>query len=385
MAERKTKYSGVYLRDDGKYRLVITAKHPITNKIQYRRKTISAKSALAASRIRETELALFRKELSNSGGVSPLGETIEEFSDRWFKMMLRKNRNRDHVIKKNQETIRDFVLPILGKVKVSEITRKHVVFWAEKAEEFRKKKDGSDYSSASRAKWWRVLRSMIRDMVNHSNLSVDPTLGYTYKPVGKAPKKKESMNVEEAKRYFDSLTVVSARDRIMLAILLTTGIRFGELTALEWEDVDFEAGSIRIHKSQVKGKVYNTKTNKERTLPLAPAVAAWLKEYAGDKKTGFCFEASNGKFVESSSVTNSHRKVLKQAGIKKHVQIHGLRRTFNDLMRKSAGDIVTRSMTGHVTEEMTEHYSTVDLDEKREAHREAMAQVIPLVAKKAQS
>jgi len=48
--------------------------------------------------------------------------------------------------------------------------------------------------------------------------------------------------------------------------------------------------------------------------------------------------------------------------------VHGLRRTFNDLTRRAGADgMVTRALTGHVTEAMTAHYSTVGLDEKREA------------------
>jgi integrase len=56
--------------------------------------------------------------------------------------------------------------------------------------------------------------------------------------------------------------------------------------------------------------------------------------------------------------------------------IHGLRRTFNDLAQRAAIDpIVTRSLTGHVTEQMRERYSTVCLDEKRQA----VAAVVRLV------
>ena len=47
--------------------------------------------------------------------------------------------------------------------------------------------------------------------------------------------------------------------------------------------------------------------------------------------------------------------------------IHGLRRTFNNLVRQVATGEVVRSMTGHVTEAMTEHYSHVELEEKRRA------------------
>jgi hypothetical protein len=50
-----------------------------------------------------------------------------------------------------------------------------------------------------------------------------------------------------------------------------------------------------------------------------------------------------------------------------HISIHGLRRTFNNLLRRVAEGIVTRAMLGHTNEAMTEHYSHVDLAEKHSA------------------
>jgi integrase len=59
---------------------------------------------------------------------------------------------------------------------------------------------------------------------------------------------------------------------------------------------------------------------------------------------------------------------LNAAGISERFTVHGLRRTFNDVTRRAKVDpLVIKSITGHVTEDMREHYSTVDLEEKRQA------------------
>jgi integrase len=58
--------------------------------------------------------------------------------------------------------------------------------------------------------------------------------------------------------------------------------------------------------------------------------------------------------------------VLKQAGITKHVTIHGLRRTATDLLRRAAVDpVAAKAIIGHTTDRMREHYSTVGADEAR--------------------
>jgi hypothetical protein len=60
--------------------------------------------------------------------------------------------------------------------------------------------------------------------------------------------------------------------------------------------------------------------------------------------------------------------MLEGSGHHGAVPPHGLRRTFNDQLRRAGVDPVTaKSLTGHVTESMREHYSTVGLDEKRAA------------------
>lgn len=62
------------------------------------------------------------------------------------------------------------------------------------------------------------------------------------------------------------------------------------------------------------------------------------------------------------------RFCLKVAGITERFTPHGLRRTFNDMLRVAQVDpVIAKALTGHVTERMREHYSTVGLDEKRAA------------------
>ncbi len=83
---------------------------------------------------------------------------------------------------------------------------------------------------------------------------------------------------------------------------------------------------------------------------------------ASSFSVGSACRLSNG-----GGVNKPWQRMLKAAGIKRRVTLHGLRRTFNNLSRQVAGDIVTRSMTGHVTDAMTEHYSFVESEEKMAA------------------
>jgi integrase len=75
-----------------------------------------------------------------------------------------------------------------------------------------------------------------------------------------------------------------------------------------------------------------------------------------------------GPLRRSSSMTGAWRACLKAAGITERFTPHGLRRTFNDMLRRAKMDpVIAKALTGHVTDQMREHYSTVGLDEKRAA------------------
>jgi integrase len=67
------------------------------------------------------------------------------------------------------------------------------------------------------------------------------------------------------------------------------------------------------------------------------------------------------------------RACLEAAGITERFTPRGLRRTFNDMLRRAKVDpVIAKALTGHVTEQMREHYSTVGLDEKRAAVASAL-------------
>ena len=67
-----------------------------------------------------------------------------------------------------------------------------------------------------------------------------------------------------------------------------------------------------------------------------------------------------------SSIRKALDKVCKEAGIKKRITPHSMRRTFNNLQRQAGvNSIALRALTGHSSEKMTEHYSNVNIEEKR--------------------
>ena len=132
---------------------------------------------------------------------------------------------------------------------------------------------------------------------------------------------------------------------------LTTGLRHGELTALQWSDVDFEAGRIRI-----RGEV--SKNWQEGGLPMQAGLRDMLERMAtkiGDHPpTGPVFRNGRGDPIRNN-LLRGFKQCIKAAGIPSHgVDIHCLRYTFGaHLVRHGANIKTAQRLMRHKTASMT--------------------------------
>jgi integrase len=189
------------------------------------------------------------------------------------------------------------------------------------------------------------------------------------------------LSASELARVIEAMQRRSFQSYALCLTLALTGLRKGEATALRWVDLDYEAGIIRVVRSQWRGMVGTPKTGKARTVPMTTELATVLREQQRRLaesplgKEGWVFPGRNGGVIAMNALRTALATALKQAGIGRRFTVHGLRRSFNNRSRQVAGEIVTRSITGHVSQEMTEHYSHVGREEKLAA----AASVVKLV------
>ncbi len=153
-------------------------------------------------------------------------------------------------------------------------------------------------------------------------------------------------------------------------------MEWGELSALRWTNVDLQAGVLVVCEAQWRGRLGTTKTDAVRDLGMAPEMIDVLREHRQDLvrdqhpglSSGLVFPSRRGTFRYESSLTKPIARILSECGIDKHLTPHGMRRTFNNLLRQQSVDRqVLRSLTGHSSESMTGLYSTVDVNEKQAA------------------
>lgn len=102
-------------------------------------------------------------------------------------------------------------------------------------------------------------------------------------------RKYELLSLEELARVERKLP---AHRRRMFRVALHLGLRTGELLSLRKEDVDFDAGTVHIHRSHGRDQ---TKTGKERVVPLHPACAGDLLEASLSSASDIIFAAEGGE------------------------------------------------------------------------------------------
>ena len=152
----------------------------------------------------------------------------------------------------------------------------------------------------------------------------------------------------------DALTV---RDRAILELFYSSGLRLSELTGLALDDVNYRDATIRV-----TGKGAKTRVVPVGSYALA-ALKAWLVERAPLARPGepAMFVARNGARLSARSVQARLRQWGLRLGLSANVHPHALRHSFASHVLQSSGDLrAVQDMLGHASISTTQVYTHLD-------------------------
>ncbi|MGE3770265.1 MAG: tyrosine-type recombinase/integrase [Bdellovibrionales bacterium] len=158
----------------------------------------------------------------------------------------------------------------------------------------------------------------------------------------------------------------AARDALLLVLLYATGLRISEMLALNVGDVQ---GKTEI--------IVTGKGNKQRMVPLLPAVQQALENYlpyhpqAGKNAPLFLSKRGQREYV--AAVDARFQALRRQLGLPEHLTPHALRHTFATHLLAGGADLRTlQELLGHASLSTTQVYTNVEtaqlLDTFRKAH-----------------
>jgi integrase len=262
---------------------------------------------------------------------APSATTVREAGEAWVagaRDGTIRNRSGDRykpsVVRGYEASLRRRILPDLGARRLSDVRRSDLQDLAD-----RMLAEGLDPSSVRNA--LMPLRVLFRRAVSRGEVAVNPC-DRLQLPAVRGRRDRIASPAEAAQL----IAAVPARDRAIWATALYGGLRRGELMALRWDDVDLEAGVIRVERSwdpKERSDVGTKSRGGRRRVPMAGSLRRHLLEHrllAGSGE-GFVFGRSPALPFDYSSTRTRAIRAWRLAGLDP-IGLHECRHTYASLM-----------------------------------------------------
>lgn len=198
-------------------------------------------------------------------------------------------------------------------------------------------------------------RSLFRQLTREGLLSHDPLAGVRGPKVHR--KLPQVLDVDEATALVEgdgNDDALGVRDRAMLELFYSSGLRLSELTGLRWLDLDLDAGEVRVL----------GKGSKTRIVPVGRHAIAALRalgDAEGRAPDSPVFRGRQGAPISPRTVQARMKTLAMRQGFAKHVHPHLLRHTFASHMLESSGDLrAVQELLGHADIATTQIYTHLD-------------------------
>ena len=273
-----------------------------------------------------------------------------------------------HTIKSYREDLRQvitFFEQTLGKnASLRQITPRHIrSFIAQQVE--------AGFARSTIARRLAALRSWFRHLCRQGILAINPAQGLRGpRQEKRLPRVLDGEQVVQLIEAPQAEGPLALRDRALLEVLYSAGVRVSELAGLNQDDLDLEGGM-----ATVRGK-----GRKERLVLLGPpaieALQQWLavRLSLGPKAAtqSAVFLNKNGTRLTTRSIGRVVEKYVRQTGVGKEISPHSLRHTFATHLLDGGADIrAVQELLGHKSLGTTQIYTQVSMQKLRDSYDKA--------------
>lgn len=261
-------------------------------------------------------------------------------------------RNKPSTLLCKQKTLRKFALFLLSQnvVSICNIKADNIFSFLE---------DKSPETAA-------IVRSFLRYLFINKRMEIDlSVLIYVAKRDKKLPTTYTEQEIQALLKVYDGKDCVSIRNKAIILLTATTGMRSCDIVHLKYSDFCFENNTVNI---------VQLKTGVPLTLPISTELAALVKQYYITRKKG----NSDKLFINQNAPFNAIstgiiRYILKKAFTAAQINItgrkhgpHSLRSTLASAMINSgvSYDVVQKQL-GHTSDESLTSYVKIDVEKLR--------------------
>ena len=223
-------------------------------------------------------------------------------------------------------------------------------------------------SSSTQSRVLTCLHSFYQFLLDNNLINTDPTEQLSYPKLEK--KLPVFLNIQEVEKLLEapnSSSLFGQRDRAMLELLYSCGLRVSELINLSYHNINIKEEFIRIH----------GKGNKERILPMGEIAIDYLTTYESNSRpillkngqSDSYFLSNRGKAMSRQNFFYIIKAYATQAGIEKPLSPHSLRHAFaTHLVQKGADLRSVQLMLGHSDISSTQLYTHIQNAQLKTQH-----------------
>lgn len=225
-----------------------------------------------------------------------------------------------------------------------------------------------DYARTSQSRKLSALRMLARHLVrenyrkdNFTELAGSPKL---------SRKLPDVLTVQEVTRLLEApsqATPYGLRDRAILELFYSSGLRVSELCGLLLQSVNLDEGYVRVF----------GKGSKERIAPIGTAAIKAVRDYLSGGRAKFVkartgselFLSQQGRAISRKMVWVMIKDCARKAGIKKPIKPHLLRHSFATHLLEGGADLrAIQEMLGHADISTTQIYTAVQSSRLADEH-----------------
>ncbi|MCK5450941.1 MAG: tyrosine recombinase XerC [Candidatus Omnitrophica bacterium] len=210
-----------------------------------------------------------------------------------------------------------------------------------------------------------VIRSFFKFLSREKYVDTDPSQSiFTPKLDKHLP---EFLDTEKTMKLITAPlvdNVLGLRDRAILEVLYSTGMRVSELVGLNFEDIDLISGVVKV---RGKGK-------RERISILGSESQRVLRSYIEDRKLirGAIFLNKRGNRITDRSIRRIIDKYVEQCGIENKISPHSIRHSFATHLINNGADLRSvQELLGHKNLSTTQIYTHLGSKRLREMYMKA--------------
>ena len=313
------------------------------------------KTAFKTAKIIEAKLVLGDMQIEGKNNkANPL---FMEYAYMWLNDYI-KGMLRQSTFERYKEILKRHVYPALGNRAINEISRGEI-------RNLLLKSHNKGLSKNTILLIYTCINGPLSYALDEEIIASNPATGITKRLNLKRNKEPvKPMTWDEANLFLETCQKHFPKHFVFFLCALRTGMRLGELLALQWGDVDWNSFFIEVKRSYKRGLTGLTKTGKIRRVDMSEQLMTNLKmlykkrqkealQSVGREDVIETIFHRNGKPMEQNYIRRIFKRILKKAGLR-DMKLHNTRHTFaSQLLSSGVSPVYVKEQLGHSSIQMT--------------------------------